>query len=155
MRLNDKADTFFLQITNQNLDKIPIHLFMNCMLSLINVAKLTNSILLKLSKKLNLYVFCVNLTLPFAHNSLLTTRFQTPKCLKMDNKVKIGMFDIGWKTNERVAKKCSLMTTFTFFSTISYQLSATLREVLPKSKTRKTWKTIDFVPYNPIKNNLP
>ena len=46
MRLNDKADTFFLQITNQNLDKIPIHLFMNCMLSLINVNKITNSILL-------------------------------------------------------------------------------------------------------------
>ena len=44
MRLNDKADTFFLQITNQNLDKIPIHLFMNCMLSLINVNKITNSI---------------------------------------------------------------------------------------------------------------
>ena len=96
MRLNDKVDTFFLQITNKNLDKIPIHLFMNCMFLLTYVAKLTNSILLKLHIFLfNLYFFCVNLTLPFAHNSLLTIRFQTPKCLKMDNKVKIGMFDIG------------------------------------------------------------
>ena len=66
MRLNDKADTFFLQITNQNLDKIHIHLFMNCMLSLINVAKLTNSILLKLCVSFIQFVFLLcefNLTL--------------------------------------------------------------------------------------------
>ena len=112
----------------------------------INAAKFTNLILsiVCCCFLFNLYLFCVHLTLPFAQNSLLTIWFQTPKCLKMDNKVKIGMFDIGWKTNERVAKKCSLMTTFTFFSTISYQLSATVREVLLNSKTRKNMKNCRF-----------
>ena len=73
----------------------------------------------------------------------------------MDNKVKIGMFDIGWKTNERVAKKCSLMTTFTFFFYHFLSTKCDCEGGPSKVKNEKNMKTIDFVPYNPIKNNLP